>query len=134
MTRVPQFFADYQARVESELRRLVPDSGDRVEQAMAYTLHAPSKRVRAVLTLLTAELCGGAGGGAVVAACAIEMIHASSLILDDLPSMDDAALRRGRPANHVAFGEAIAILAAFGLLDEAFRVVVRSYEPARRRS
>jgi geranylgeranyl diphosphate synthase type II len=130
MTRVPQFFADYQARVESELRRLVPDSGDPVEEAMGYTLHAPSKRVRAVLTLLTAELCDGADDGAVVAACAIEMIHAASLILDDLPSMDDAALRRGRPANHVAFGEAIAILAAFGLLDEAFRVVVRSYEPA----
>jgi geranylgeranyl diphosphate synthase, type II len=131
MTRVPQFFAAYQARVESELRRLVPESGDPVEQAMGYTLHAPSKRVRAVLTLLTAGLCDGADDGAVVAACAIEMIHASSLILDDLPSMDDAALRRGRPANHVAFGEAIAILAAFGLLDEAFRVVVRSYEPAK---
>jgi geranylgeranyl diphosphate synthase, type II len=131
MTHVPLFFADYQARVESELRRLVPDSGEPVEQAMGYTLHAPSKRVRAVLTLLTAELCGRADDGAVVAACAIEMIHASSLILDDLPSMDDGALRRGRPANHVAFGEAIAILAAFGLLDEAFRVVVRSYDPAR---
>jgi geranylgeranyl diphosphate synthase type II len=131
MTRVPLFFADYQGRVESELRRLVPDSGDPVEQAMAYTLHAPSKRVRAVLTLLTAELCGGTDEGAVAAACAIEMIHASSLILDDLPAMDNAALRRGQPANHLAFGEAIAILAAFGLLDEAFRVVVRSYEAAK---
>jgi len=57
-------------------------------------------------------------------------VHASSLILDDLPSMDNAAVRRGRPANHVAFGEAIAILAAFGLLDGAFAVITRGYVPA----
>ena len=129
MTQIPPFFADYQSRVESELRRLIPNSEDRVERAMGYTLHAPSKRVRAVLTLLTAQLCGGAETRAIIAACAIEMIHAASLILDDLPSMDDARLRRGRPANHVAFGEAIAILAAFGLLDEAYRAIAQSYEP-----
>jgi geranylgeranyl pyrophosphate synthase len=58
MTRIPPFFAGYQARVESELRRLSSDTGDRVERAIAYTLHAPSKRVRAVLTMLAAELCG----------------------------------------------------------------------------
>ena len=131
MMRVPPFFADYQGRVESELRRLVPGGGgDRVQEAMAYTLHAPSKRVRAVLTMLAAELCGGGAARATTAACAVEMVHASSLILDDLPSMDNAALRRGRPANHVAYGEAIAILAAFGLLDAAFGAVVREYEPA----
>ena len=84
---------------------------------MAYTLEAPSKRVRPVLALLAAELCGGSAARAMPAAAAMELVHASSLILDDLPSMDDAALRRGRPANHVAFGEAIAILAAFGLLN-----------------
>jgi len=128
MTRVPPFFADYQARVESELRRLVPGEGDRVEQAMAYTLHAPSKRVRAVLAMLAAELCGGTAPRATAAAGAVEMVHAASLILDDLPSMDDAALRRGKAANHVVFGEAIAILASFGLLDGAFGVVARSYE------
>jgi len=131
MMQVPPFFADYQARVESDLRRLVPEeSGDRVQQSMAYTLHAPSKRVRAVLTLLSAELCGGAIAKALAAASAIEMIHASSLILDDLPSMDNAALRRGKPSNHVVFGESIAILAAFGLLDAAFGSVARAYEPA----
>ena len=82
-----------------------------------------------VLALLTAELCGGETGNALVAACAVEMVHASSLILDDLPSMDDAAVRRGRPANHVVHGEAIAILAAFGLLDAAFGAIARGYEP-----
>ena len=116
--------------MDAELRRLMPASTERVGEAMAYTLLAPSKRVRPVLTLLTAELCGGETGKALVAACAVEMVHASSLILDDLPSMDDAAVRRGRPANHVAYGEAIAILAAFGLLDAAFGAMARGYEPA----
>ena len=80
MTRIPPFFAGYQARVESELRRLSSDTGDRVERAIAYTLHAPSKRVRAVLTMLAAELCGGAAACAAVTASAIEMVHAASLI------------------------------------------------------
>ena len=122
MSAVPAFFSEYQQRVDAELRRLVPAGGSRVQQSMAYTVHAPSKRVRAVLTLLCAELCGGAAARAVAAAAAIELVHASSLILDDLPAMDDAPLRRGRPANHLAFGEAIAILAAFGLLNLAFGV------------
>ena len=130
MMPVPRFFADYQERVDAELRRLMPAETERVGEAMAYTLLAPSKRVRPVLTLLSAELCGGETGNAMVAACAVEMVHASSLILDDLPSMDDAAVRRGRPANHVAYGEAIAILAAFGLLDAAFGAIARGYEPA----
>ena len=129
MIQVPPFFAEYQTRVESDLRRLMPgDTDDRVQKAMAYTLHAPSKRVRAVLTLLSAELCGGNASRALAVAAAIEMIHASSLILDDLPSMDNAALRRGVPSNHVVFGEAIAILAAFGLLDAAFGLIVRGYD------
>ena len=128
MTEVPPFFADYQRRVESELRRLVPGGGDRVQEAMGYTLHAPSKRVRAVLTLLAAELCGGAAAAAMVAAGVMEMVHASSLILDDLPSMDNAPLRRGKPANHLVYGEAISILAAFGLLDASFGVLSREYD------
>ena len=60
----------------------------------------------------------------------MELVHASSLILDDLPSMDDAPLRRGRKANHLEFGEAIAILAAFGLLNLAYGTLARAYEPA----
>ena len=129
MSPVPQFFAEYQARVDIELRRLVPPGGSRVQESMAYTLLAPSKRVRPVLTLLAAELCGGTVARALPAACVMEIVHAASLVLDDLPSMDDAPLRRGQPANHRAFGEAIAILAAFGLLNLAFGAVAREYEP-----
>ena len=129
MMPVPRFFADYQERVDAELQRVMSASAGRVGEAMAYTLLAPSKRVRPVLTLLSAELCGGDAGKALTAACAMEMVHASSLILDDLPSMDDAATRRGRPANHVAFGEALAILAAFGLLGGALATIARGYDP-----
>lgn len=130
MIAAPAFFKGYQQLVEVELRRLLPaDSGNRTQEAMAYTVHAPSKRVRAVLALECATLCGGGPARAVPAAAAIELIHASSLILDDLPSMDDAPLRRGRPANHRTFGEAIAILAAVGLLNQAFGVIAVSYEP-----
>ena len=58
MTLVPRFFAEYQRRIDGALRRVVPGSSHHVEEAMAYALHAPSKRIRPVLTLLTAELCG----------------------------------------------------------------------------
>jgi geranylgeranyl diphosphate synthase type II len=129
MSALPAYFADYQARVNAELQRLVPDRGAAVDRAMAYTALAPSKQVRAVLVLLCAELCRGAAARAVPAAAAIELVHAASLILDDLPSMDDAPLRRGRPANHRAFGEATAILAAFGLLNLAYGAIARGYDP-----
>lgn len=130
MSAVPAFFIDYQLRVDAELKRLVPADGNRVQQSMAYTVHAPSKRVRPVLVLLCAELCGGTPARAVGAAAAIELVHASSLILDDLPAMDNAPLRRGQPSNHLAFGEPIAILAAFGLLNSSYSVLARAYEPS----
>jgi len=129
MSAVPAFFPAYQAAVASQLLQLLPTTGGRVERAMAYTALAPSKQVRAVLVILCAELCRGTADRAVPAACAIELVHASSLILDDLPSMDDAPLRRGRRANHLEFGEATAILAAFGLLNLAYGVVAGGYPP-----
>ena len=101
MTAVPAYFGEYQAMVTAELRRIVPaDAEAAVERSMAYTALAPSKQVRAVLLLLCAELCRGRASRAVPAAAAIELVHASSLILDDLPSMDDAPLRRGLKSNH----------------------------------
>jgi geranylgeranyl diphosphate synthase type II len=140
MSHVPAFFAGYQARIEESLQRVITAAGtpagttgaadgSPIERSMAYTLFAPSKRIRPVLTLLSAELCGGQAARALAAGAAMELVHTSSLILDDLPSMDDAALRRGRPANHLAFGEAIAILAAFGLLNLAYGTLARDYDP-----
>ena len=127
---VPAFFSTYQQPVHAEIERVVGGGSSAVERAMAYTALAPSKQVRAVLVLLCAELCRGKAAGAVPAAAAIELVHAASLILDDLPSMDDAPLRRGRRANHLEFGEPVAILAAFGLLNLAYGSIARAYEPA----
>jgi len=130
MIAVPTFFTEYQTLVNAELDRLVAGDGTLVSRSMAYTVGAPSKRVRPVLTLLAAELCGGVPARAVPAAAVMELVHASSLILDDLPSMDDAPLRRGRTSNHLEFGEAIAILAAFGLLNLAYGTLARAYDAA----
>jgi geranylgeranyl diphosphate synthase type II len=79
---------------------------------MRYALLGPGKRVRPVLVLASADAVGGRGArkSAIAAACALEMVHAYSLVHDDLPAMDDDDLRRGRPTVHVAFGEALAIL------------------------
>lgn len=125
---VPAFFSEYQQPVQAEIERVVGSGRSAVERAMAYTALAPAKQVRAVVVLLCAELCRGTAARAVPAAAAIELVHASSLVLDDLPSMDDAPLRRGRRANHLEFGEPVAILAAFGLLNLAFGSVARAYE------
>jgi geranylgeranyl diphosphate synthase type II len=130
MSPVPAFFAGYQTGVDEVLQRLVVAERGTIERSMAYTLFAPSKRVRPVLTQLSAEVCGGTATQALAAAAAMELVHTSSLILDDLPAMDNAALRRGRPANHLEFGEAIAILAAFGLLNLAFSTLTRGYDPS----
>jgi geranylgeranyl diphosphate synthase type II len=94
---------------------------------MRYAALGGGKRVRPVLALAVAELCGARPADAVVdVACAVELVHASSLVLDDLPSMDDAQLRRGRPTVHRAFGEDVAILAAFALLNRAYALVAEA--------
>jgi geranylgeranyl diphosphate synthase type II len=97
-------------------------------EAMRYSLLAPGKRLRPLLVILAAEACGG--GDPLPAGCALEMIHAYSLIHDDLPAMDDDDLRRGQPTCHVKFGEAQAILAGDALLTMAFQVLAESYPPA----
>src|SRR5512134_1309816 len=108
---------DYRQRVEAALRRLVPPGrAPAVEAAVADSLFAPAKRLRPILSLLVAEVLKGNPEAVLPAGCAVEMVHTASLILDDLPCMDDAATRRGRPTCHVAHGEATAVLAAFALL------------------
>jgi geranylgeranyl diphosphate synthase, type II len=101
----------------------------RLREAMEYSLLSPGKRVRPVLVLAAAHAAGVDPSPLVRLACAIEMIHAYSLVHDDLPAMDDDDLRRGRPTNHKVFGEAVAILAGDGLLTEAF-VVLSGSAPA----
>ena len=91
-----------------------------VTQAMKYSLLAPGKRIRPTLLLAFCEACSGNMYNALPYACAVEMIHSYSLIHDDLPCMDDDDLRRGRPSNHIVFGEDIALLAGDALQTLAF--------------
>lgn len=120
-----QTFERYLTMVEQALEEAVPapkeESLDRtVWEAMRYSLLVGGKRIRPVLTLAFAELCGGSAQQALPFACAVEMVHTYSLIHDDLPCMDDDDLRRGKPTNHKVFGEAMALLAGDGLLTRAF--------------
>ena len=95
-----------------------------LKDAMSYSLKAGGKRLRPVLCMLSASMFGDMAQ-ALDVACAIEMIHTYSLIHDDLPSMDNDVIRRGKPTNHVVFGEAIALLAGDGLLNCAFEALLR---------
>lgn len=109
--------------VDGELARRLAIPGDdpgRLAEAMHYAATGPGKRLRPALLLAAAEACGGSREAALPAAAAIEMLHAYTLVHDDLPAMDDDDERRGRPTVHIAFGEAIAILAGDGLLTAAF--------------
>jgi geranylgeranyl diphosphate synthase type II len=115
--------------VDGRLPALLPSPDERpvaVHRAMHYALTGPGKRVRPVLTLAVAQIFGESRGEVLDLACAVEMVHACSLILDDLPAMDDAARRRGRPTVHLAFGEADALLAALGLLNRAYALVAEA--------
>ena len=99
------------------------DGADGLRQAMKYSLLAGGKRVRPVLCLEFARLCGGEPEKVLPAACGIEMLHTYSLIHDDLPCMDDDDMRRGRPTSHKRFGETTAVLAGDCLQAEAFASV-----------
>jgi len=110
------------ARVEKHLDACLRERGipERLLAAMEYSLLAGGKRLRPVLCLSCAALCGLEEARALPFAASIELIHTYSLIHDDLPAMDNDDLRRGKPTNHKVFGEAAAILAGDGLLTEAF--------------
>lgn len=118
--------------VDAELYRL-SEFGEgcpsRLKEAIRYSLLAPGKRFRPLLVLLSAEACGGEVHAALPAACAVEMVHAYSLIHDDLPAMDNDDLRRGQPTCHRKFDEATAILAGDALLTRAFEVLAKGIQP-----
>ncbi|MEM9170731.1 MAG: polyprenyl synthetase family protein [Pseudomonadota bacterium] len=116
------------ARVDARLQAHFADAGQdgALVCAIRHSLLSPGKRLRPIITLLACRQSGGDVDDAVDAAAAVEMVHAASLIMDDLPSMDDARLRRGRLTTHVVFGENAAMLASVGLLNEAYRVLATS--------
>ena len=134
------FLADLRRDIDQGLERALQAiaAPALTDEAMRYSLLSGGKRLRPCLTLATAEAVGqplglssdNARALALPAAVAVEMIHTYSLIHDDLPAMDDDALRRGRPTSHVVHGDGLAILAGDGLLTEAFAVLARVPSPA----
>ncbi len=112
----------YADMIETELDTLGKNEAipEPLRASMTYTLCGGGKRLRGGMCMAACELFGGSAADALIPACALEMIHAYSLIHDDLPAMDDDDMRRGKPSNHIAFGEATAILAGDGLQSLAF--------------
>lgn len=121
------------AVVEKALRACLPAGTSLLFQAMRYSVCAGGKRLRPILVMESARLCGGTPAQVMPAACALEFIHTYSLIHDDLPAMDDDDLRRGKPTSHKKFGEAAAILAGDALLTDAFRLMASCVEDRRNR-
>lgn len=119
------FSKEYKQLTASELQTLVNqlDAPEVIKEAMLYSLEAGGKRIRPLLLFATMEAFGMDPKRGLLAACAIEMVHTYSLIHDDLPSMDNDDLRRGKPTNHKVFGEAVAVLAGDGLLTYSFEVI-----------
>jgi len=136
---LPRYLAERRKLVESALRKSLPPEGPghpAVRAGMRHSLLAEGKRFRPILMLAACEACGGDWEDALEPACAVEFVHAYSLVHDDLPAMDDAELRRGRPTCHRAFGEANAILVGDALLTEAWGIISRwaAARPGRERA
>jgi geranylgeranyl diphosphate synthase type II len=127
---------EFKAWVEAELRRVLTREDSILFQAMRYAVLGGGKRFRPLLTLAAAESFGGSASArtAVPFAAAIELIHAYSLVHDDLPCMDDDDVRRGKLSCHKAFGDDIALLAGDALLTLAFEVMAAAEVPAGRNS
>jgi len=124
-----RYLADRQKQIDRALDRFLPKASvppATLHKAMRYSLFAGGKRLRPILCLAAAEACGGKTTAALPHACAMECIHTYSLIHDDLPSMDNDDLRRGRPTCHKVFGDGIAILAGDALLTVAFEIVTHA--------
>ena len=122
-------YEEYRQTAEQALTPMLTSLGEIPEkllEAMRYSLEAGGKRLRPVMLLAACEMAGGRTDTALPFACALEMIHTYSLIHDDLPGMDNDDLRRGKPTNHKAFGEGMAVLAGGGLLNAATELMARA--------
>jgi geranylgeranyl diphosphate synthase, type II len=128
---IESVLAEHGRLVESALDAYLPPEEAppaEVHRAMRYSVFAGGKRLRPILVIAGAEIAGAAPDTVLPSACAVELIHTYSLIHDDLPSMDDSAIRRGRPTCHMVFGEAMAVLAGDALHAHAFELLARNAE------
>ncbi len=133
-----KYLSSRRAVIDRALARRIKVASDHsqlIRRAMCHGLFPGGKRLRPILTLATGELFGAKQRVILPFACAVEMVHAYSIIHDDLPALDNDDLRRGEPTTHKVFGEGIALLAGDGLLTEAFHLisgpeVLRAVPPA----
>lgn len=126
MSLFETFWREKQKLIETRLQELIPSAHQepkKLHESVRYSLFADAKRIRPVFAMAVASLFRVREDDLLDAACALEMVHTCSLILDDLPCMDSATLRRGKAANHLVFGEDTAILAAMYLLNRSFEVL-----------
>lgn len=114
--------------VEAALRAVLPVDSSQVARAMGYSVLGEAGRVRPLLVVNTGRLCGAPPSAVMRCAVAVELIHSASLIVDDLPCMDNDPVRRGKPSVHIAFGEATAILAAHSLVALSAKHVALGFE------
>ncbi|HBE98218.1 MAG TPA: farnesyl-diphosphate synthase [Verrucomicrobiales bacterium] len=129
MSDLEAYLKNQQSLIDDSLNAFLPRATERprtIHQAMRYSVFAGGKRLRPILTLAAAEACGGEAENALRPACAVEIMHTYSLVHDDLPSMDDDDLRRGRPTSHKVYGEGMAVLTGDALLTEAFTVLAET--------
>lgn len=128
--RLCTYIRRHRQAVEQSLEAHLPLSAQpyatALNDALRYSLFPGGKRWRPMLALLGAELTGGRARDAMPAACAMEFLHTSSIIFDDLPAMDDAELRRGRAALHCVFGESVALLAGLALMNQSYALLVQT--------
>lgn len=128
--RFERFINEHQGKLEAALERWLPVSSqlgaEALNEALRYAVFPGGKRLRPVLTLVATKLVGGDLEKALPAACAIEFLHTSSLVLDDLPAMDDADWRRGRRSTHLVWGEDVTLLAALALLNQSYALLAHA--------
>ncbi len=128
--RLGKYIDQYRDPIEQALEAHLPlsrqEHAARLNEALRYSIFPGGKRWRPMFSLLGAELVGGSPEQALPAACAMEYLHTSSIIFDDLPAMDDAGLRRGRETLHLVFGESIALLTALALFNQSYALLVRA--------
>ena len=127
-----KFLTDTADEIEKAIDKYLPVQENyqkTIYEAMRYSVLGGGKRLRGVLTEACCLLAGGSAKEAMPLAAAIEMVHAYSLVHDDLPQMDNDDMRRGKPTNHLVYGEAMAILAGDGLLGYSFETVFKNTAP-----
>lgn len=128
IVKLKVFLENYKKEIEKNIEELLTEENNApflLKEGLKYSLKNGGKRLRPLLSLLTCHTLGGKAHKAIKLSLSIEIVHTSSLILDDLPSMDNSSLRRGKPSCWAKYGEDVAILLAFALLNEAYYLLLR---------